>query len=139
MTGMDMDDGQLQHAIQKHLISIGVKPSDPDYVALYDETERRYRNKFMINNYSITGTLAGTVTTNTSITSGMTASMVILPNRKQEISMAAKLSFILEGDRDDLDWLLSRIDGAIADVIAEATEEGRLDGDVEAYTEWDDA
>ncbi len=53
--------------------------------------------------------------------------------------MATKLVFTLEGDRSDLDFLSSRVDGAIDELIADAQDEGRLDDTVELYREWDDA
>lgn len=41
-------------------------------------------------------------------------------------------------DPTDLDWLRTRCHGAVEDVVAEAVEEGRMDGEVEVTWETED-
>lgn len=38
----------------------------------------------------------------------------------------SKIIFTIEGDHSDLEWVRTRIDGAILDHIEEAKEEGRI-------------
>lgn len=53
--------------------------------------------------------------------------------------MTRKLVVTVEStDESDLDWLNPRIDGAVQDVIDEANEDGRMDGEVTYYVEYDD-
>lgn len=49
------------------------------------------------------------------------------------------LTFYLEGDHENLDWVRTRIDGAIHEVIDEAVEEGRIpEGSVGIDWEYED-
>lgn len=49
------------------------------------------------------------------------------------------LVFTIEGDASDLDWLRTRIEGAIHEVIDEDVDDGRLaEGLVQVSWTWDD-
>lgn len=48
------------------------------------------------------------------------------------------LTFYIEGEHSDLEWVRTRIDGAIHEIIDEAEDENRLDGSLGVDWEYDD-